>query len=206
MADTSSYDDALAHLRASCEVMAELIETHRPPGFAPVAPEKYFDVLVVSIIGQQLSVRAADTIEARLRQLVGPLTPEGLLQASHDDLRAVGFSRSKVAYSHGLAEAFLDNTITPHLLTDAPDETVVSTLTALKGIGPWTAEMFMMFGLGRLDVFSPGDLGLRRSMEHFFGDSSPSIAERWKPYRSVAAWYLWEHSDQLQGRVIDPQA
>lgn len=204
MTPQAPYAEALAHLGDRCEVMAGLIDIHRPPGFAPVEPEKYFDVLVCSIVGQQLSVRAADTIEARLRALVGPLTPEGLLDAREEDLRAVGFSRSKVAYSHGLAEAFLNNTITPHLLTDAPDETVVSTLTAVKGIGPWTAEMFMMFGLGRLDVWSQGDLGLRRSMEHFFGEATPAIAERWRPYRSVAAWYLWEHSDQLQGRIIPP--
>lgn len=204
MAQSTPYDEALVHLSAHCEVMAGLIDTHRPPGFAPVDPADYFDVLVCSIIGQQLSVRAADTIEARLRALVGPLTPERLLNASEDDLRGVGFSRSKVAYSHGVANAFVTNTITPHLLTDAPDDTVVSTLTALKGIGPWTAEMFMIFGLGRLDVWSPGDLGLRRSMEHFFGETTVTITERWKPYRSVAAWYLWEHSDQLQGRVITP--
>ena len=204
MTQPKNYDQALTHLSAHCDVMAGLIEIHRPPGFAPVEPEKYFDVLVCSIVGQQLSVRAADTIEARLRALVGPLNPERLLATSEQDLRAVGFSRSKVAYSHGLAEAFLNNTITPHLLTDAPDDAVISTLTALKGIGPWTAEMFMMFGLGRLDVWSQGDLGLRRSMEHFFCEATPAIAERWKPYRSVAAWYLWEHSDQLQGRIITP--
>lgn len=204
MASTVKYDEALAHLSDRCEVMAGLIDTHRPPGFAPVEPDKYFDVLVCSIVGQQLSVRAADTIEARLRALVGPLTPERVLNASAQDLRAVGFSRSKVAYSHGLAEAFTHSTISPHLLTDAPDDTVVSTLTALKGIGPWTAEMFMIFGLGRLDVWSQGDLGLRRAMEHFFGEATPAIAERWQPYRSVAAWYLWEHSDQLQGRIITP--
>ncbi|AVG23260.1 DNA 3-methyladenine glycosylase II [Pontimonas salivibrio] len=204
MTPQAPYAEALTHLGDRCEVMAGLIGIHRPPGFAPVEPEKYFDVLVCSIVGQQLSVRAADTIEARLRALVGPLTPERILDAREEDLRALGFSRSKVAYSHGLAEAFLNNTITPHLLTDAPDETVVSTLTAVKGIGPWTAEMFMMFGLGRLDVWSQGDLGLRRSMEHFFGEATPAIAERWRPYRSVAAWYLWEHSDQLQGRIIPP--
>jgi DNA-3-methyladenine glycosylase II len=196
------YAPALEYLSGACTVMADLIDRHRSPRFDPVGPEKYFDVLVCSIVGQQLSVRAADTIEARLRQLVGQLQPENFAPVTDEELRAVGLSYSKIAYTRGLADAFANETITPHQLTDAPDEEVSSTLTALKGIGPWTAEMFMIFGLGRLDVWSPGDLGLRRSVEHFFGSSEPTIAERWRPYRSVAAWYLWEHSDQLQGRIV----
>ena len=199
---TGRYDTAIEHLRNACEVMASLIDQHRSPRFDPVEPERYFDVLVCSIVGQQLSVRAADTIEARLRELVGPLQPEAFEAVSDDQLRGVGLSRSKVAYTRGLAEAFGSGTISPHQLSDAEESEIHTTLTALKGIGPWTAEMFMMFGLGRLDVWSPGDLGLRRSVEHFFGQWDPSVADRWRPYRSVAAWYLWEHSDQLQGRVV----
>ena len=198
----SRFASAIDHLRGACSVMEQLIDQHRSPRFAAVQPEKYFDVLVCSIVGQQLSVRAADTIEGRLRELVGELQPERFDPITDEQLRAVGLSRSKVAYTRGLADAFRSGTITPHLLTDAADEDVAATLTALKGIGPWTAEMFMMFGLGRLDVWSPGDLGLRRSVEHFFGSREPTVADRWRPYRSVAAWYLWEHSDQLQGRIV----
>lgn len=199
----SKYQLAIDHLRAACEVMDRLVAMHRSPRFEAVAPEKYFDVLVCSIVGQQLSVRAADTIEGRLRDLAGELTPAHLVRLDDDQLRGVGLSRSKVAYIRGLAEAFETTEITPELLTDAPDHEVSSVLTAVKGIGPWTAEMFMIFGLGRMDIWSPGDLGLRRSVEHFFGSSDPAIADRWKPYRSVAAWYLWEHSDQLQGRIVE---
>lgn len=198
-----AYREAINHLRNNCDVMEKLIATHRSPRFDAVAPEKYFDVLVCSIVGQQLSVRAADTIETRLRDLAGELTPTHLARLDDEQLRGVGLSRSKVAYIRGLAEAFETTQITPELLTDAPDHEVSSVLTAVKGIGPWTAEMFMIFGLGRVDIWSPGDLGLRRSVEHFFGSSDPAIADRWKPYRSVAAWYLWEHSDQLQGRIIE---
>lgn len=196
------YPEAIDHLASSCEVMAELVKHHRSPRFGAVEPNRYFDVLVCSIVGQQLSVRAADTIEARLRQLVGRLQPESVSALDDEDLRAVGLSRSKVAYTKGLAQAFGDGRIVPEALRIGSDEEVVESLTALKGIGPWTAEMFMIFGLGRLDIWSPGDLGLRRALEHFFGSSKPEIAERWRPYRSVAAWYLWEHSDQLQGRIV----
>ena len=182
--------------------MATLIATHRPPQLEPVHPERYFDVLVCSIIGQQLSVRAADTIEGRLRNLVDSLTPPSILMASEEDLRGIGLSRSKVSYVKGLAEAFTAQQLTPERLERSDDVEITAALTAVKGIGPWTAEMFLIFGLARLDVWSPGDLELRRSIEHFFGSSDPAIADRWRPYRSIAAWYLWEHSDQLQGRVV----
>jgi DNA-3-methyladenine glycosylase II len=204
MNPSSELTIALAHLRERCEVMASLIDTHRPPRLNPVSPERYFDVLVCSIVGQQLSVRAADTIEARLRALVGELQPRALLAKSDDDLRAIGLSRSKVAYAKGIAEAFLSGRIDPQQLESASDDEVVESLTALKGIGPWTAQMFQIFGLARLDIWSPGDLGLSRALEHFFGSAEPELAERWRPYRSVAAWYLWEHSDQLVGRKVDP--
>ena len=195
-----SLSEGIAHLRDACEVMNELIDRHRPPQLSPVAPERYFDVLACSIVGQQLSVKAADTIEARLRELVGELTPARVLAVDDDALRAVGLSRSKVAYTKGLAEAFHSGEVNPLELEKADDPSIRETLIALKGIGPWTAEMFMIFGLGHLDVWSPGDLGLRRAVEHYFGEYHDEIAERWQPYRSIAAWYLWEHSDGLVGR------
>lgn len=201
MVHSEQVKEGVATLHASCDVMASLIDSHRAPEFAPVTPERYFDVLVCSIVGQQLSVRAADTIESRLRALVGELTPDGFTPVDDEQLRAVGLSRSKVTYIRGLQEAFGSGLIDPHHLSEAAEPEVASQLTALKGIGPWTAEMFMIFGLGKLDVWSPGDLGLRRTVEHFFGEYRDEIAERWRPYRSIAAWYLWEHSDTLMGRA-----
>lgn len=190
-------------LRDACEVMASLIDTHRPPGFAPVEPAKYFDVLVCSIIGQQLSVRAADTIEGRVRELAGKLTPGAFTGHSDEDMRAVGLSFQKISYIRGIEDAFVSGQITPDFLATADDHSIQQSLTALKGVGPWTAEMFMIFGLGRLDVWSPGDLGLRRAVEYYFGELTPTTADRWTPYRSIAAWYLWEHSDTLAGRVVN---
>ena len=198
----TDIESGITHLRGQCEVMATLIDSHRPPQLAPVDPSRYFDVLVCSIIGQQLSVRAADTIEARLRDLIGPITPQAILESADEDLRGIGFSRSKANYAKGLAESFDSGRITPEALRDGDDADTIATLTAVKGIGPWTAEMFLIFALARPDVWSPGDLGLRRSVEFFFHSSEATVADRWRPYRSIAAWYLWEHSDQLQGRIV----
>jgi len=193
-------DHALAHLHATCDVMARLIDAYPTPNIGPVPEDRFFDSLVASIIGQQLSVKAAATIEGRVRDLVGDLTPEAVSQTPADALRVAGLSRSKVAYVGHLADAFQDGTITPSLLSEAPDADVISTLTTVRGVGVWTAEMFLIFGLGRPDVWSQGDLGLRKGVKALFdhdeATTSTDIAHRWAPYRSIAAWYVWEHSDR----------
>ena len=190
---------SLKHLSEACNVMAVLIDAYPEPVIGPVPEDKYFDSLVASIIGQQLSVKAAATIEGRVRDLVGDLTPEAVLGTSPDALRQAGLSHSKVAYVGHLADAFHDGTITPSVLTAAPDSEVISTLTTVRGVGVWTAEMFLIFGLGRPDVWSSGDLGLTKGVRALFGDDVTPLDianERWAPYRSLAAWYVWEHSDR----------
>jgi DNA-3-methyladenine glycosylase II len=191
-------DAALNHLASSCEVMATLIDRYPTPGFGPVEPDKYFDCLGSSIIGQQLSVKAAATIESRVRQVLGEFTPEALNQVDGQALREAGLSRAKAEYLHHLADAFTSGAVVPRLLTDLPDEDVISTLTPIRGVGRWTAEMFLIFGLGRTDVWSAGDGGLTKGVKVFFGeDAVPTeVATRWAPYRSVAAWYVWEHVDR----------
>ena len=179
--------------------MAVLIDAYPTPVIGPVPEDKYFDSLVASIIGQQLSVKAAATIEGRVRELVGDLTPEAVTNTSPEALRAAGLSYSKVAYVGHLADAFRDGTISPAALTAAPDADVISTLTTVRGVGVWTAEMFLIFGLGRPDVWSVGDLGLTKGVRALFGDNVTPLDvanERWSPYRSLAAWYVWEHSDR----------
>lgn len=194
---TLSLAAATKHLAESCEVMAELIPKHTPPSIDPKPPEQYFDVLVSSIIGQQLSVKAADTIEARVRAGIRPFTPSCLAASSQDQLREYGLSNSKATYVIGLAEAFASGLIDPKVLASSSDVEITQTLIQLKGIGPWTIEMFLIFGMGHLDVWSPGDLGLKKAVWSLFGpESDPvTISDRWRPYRSVAALYLWEHSD-----------
>jgi DNA-3-methyladenine glycosylase II len=189
---------ALAYLSDTCAVIAKLSQVYTPPVIAPQPPERYFEILVSSIIGQQLSVKAADTIEARLRQAVDAMTPEGLANQDLELLRQQGLSYSKANYILGLAEAFGTGVIDPLALEAMDPAEVIATLTALKGIGPWTAEMFLIFGMGHPDIWSPGDLGLRKAVEAHFGmkQSSSEIAERWAPYRSYAALYLWEYVDK----------
>ena len=189
--------EAQEHLSSVCEVMATLIPRHTPPDISPKAPEQYFSVLVSSILGQQLSVKAADTIEGRVVDALGPHDPEVLAEMTVEELREHGLSRSKASYIIGMAEAFRSGEIDPHQLSRADTETVIQKLTGLKGIGPWTAEMFLIFGMGHPDVWSPGDLGLRNAVWAHFGEDTnlTEIADRWKPFRSYAALYLWEFSD-----------
>ena len=150
---------AQAHLSASSEVMADLISRFVPPPIDPKPPELYFDVLVSSIIGQQLSVKAADTIEARLRTLAGEMNPQRILELDPPEMREQGLSYSKISYLHALADAFHQGSLEPHALKTMPEADITASLTAVKGIGLWTAEMFMIFGMGRPDIWSPGDLG-----------------------------------------------
>lgn len=190
--------EALAYLQDTCEVIAKLAQVYTPPVISPQPPSRYFEILVSSIIGQQLSVKAADTIEARLRQAVAEITPEGLAGQDLELLREQGLSYSKANYILGLAEAFSTGAIDPHELESMEPSAVITTLTALKGIGPWTAEMFLIFGMGHPDIWSPGDLGLRKAVEAHFGadQTSSEVAKRWAPYRSYAALYLWEYVDK----------
>jgi DNA-3-methyladenine glycosylase II len=149
---------------------------------------------VASIIGQQLSVKAADTIEARFRGLVSALTPESVRALDPTLMREQGLSHSKIAYIHNLADAFLAGELDADELAELPEKDISQRLTAVKGIGPWTAEMFMIFGMGRPDVWSPGDLGLRKAVWALFGEDADltAVSDVWSPYRSYASLYLWK--------------
>ena len=194
---TTRHLEALDHLRGTSEVMAKLIDDYELRHITPKPPGEYFDVLVGTIISQQLSVKAADTIESRFRDAVGGFSPETLANLSVEDMRQHGLSQSKATYIQGLAHAFLDGRLDPLELEGMSDAEITQSLTALKGIGPWTVEMFLMFGMGHPDVWSPGDLGLRNALSALFGeDSDPlELTNTWRPYRTYAALYLWEYSD-----------
>jgi DNA-3-methyladenine glycosylase II len=194
----SEQEKAVAYLVSQCEVIAQLSVRYTPPVISAQPPERYFDILVATIIGQQLSVKAADTIEARLRTSLSVITPATVVNTGEDELRALGLSYSKARYIRGLAEAFSQGTLTPEGLSGMEPAEVVRELTALKGIGPWSAEMFLIFGQGHPDVWSPGDYGLKKAVEAHFGEGvdTVSVASRWSPYRSYAALYLWEYVDK----------
>jgi DNA-3-methyladenine glycosylase II len=166
-------------------------------------PKGDFESLVDAIVSQQLSIKAAATIHGRLVQLLGwDVRPEVVLATPPEALRQVGLSGQKATYLYALAEAFQTRPEAYLHLSEMDDDSVVSTLTAIKGIGVWTAQMFLMFNLLREDVFPIGDLGVRRAMEHHLFEgvtqTHPVLIERaeiWKPYRSVASLYLWKCVD-----------
>ncbi|NIS30967.1 MAG: DNA-3-methyladenine glycosylase 2 family protein, partial [Actinobacteria bacterium] len=158
-----------------------------------------FERLVTSIVNQQLSGESAAAIHGRLTDRF-EITPEALLAADQDALRETGLSGSKVDYVKSVAEAFQDGRIDPDRLAAMDDDEVVDALTEVRGVGVWTAKMFMMFVLGREDVFPVEDLGIRRGMERLFGDDIERAwmverAAEWAPYRTYASRYLWRAVD-----------
>ncbi|HID83131.1 MAG TPA: DNA-3-methyladenine glycosylase 2 family protein [Chromatiales bacterium] len=161
-----------------------------------------FDTLISSIIAQQLSVKAANTIESRVRKVAGKKYKSNkLLSIPHQTLRECGLSNRKAEYILGIAQAVNDKFLDFNTLAELDDRDVIQQLVKLRGVGQWTAEMLMIFSLGRTDIFSSQDIGLQRGMKSLFGKKASSLpameklAERWRPYRSVASWYLWKIVD-----------
>ena len=159
--------------------------------------EKLYEELVESIIGQQLSGKAADTIFKRFLALFNNKfpTPEKLMKTDAEKLRSAGMSYSKAAYIKNIANAFKNGDLDSKKLKKMSDEDVKKELTKIKGVGNWTAEMILIFTLKREDVFSLGDAGLRRAIKNLYNiDKEKDIlklSENWKPNRSFACWYLW---------------
>lgn len=188
-------DDAELHLRAADPLMAELIDRVGPVE-RPQLREPFI-ALARSIVGQQLSVKAAQTIWMRLN-LGGPMTPERILETSEDELRSAGLSRGKASYLRDLSERVLDGRLDLASLPVMSDDDIMAEVTQVKGIGRWSAEMFLIFSLGRPDVLALDDVGLLRAAGWLLGlgrnATSPELAEageKWRPYRSVASLYLW---------------
>lgn len=159
--------------------------------------------LARSIAGQQLSVKAASTIWERIKEFLNEeITPVKLLAARDEDLRQAGLSRQKIKYIKNLAQAVKDGTVQLDKMKDLADEEVIAQMTTVKGIGRWTAEMFLIFSLARPDVFSFGDVGLYNAMIKLYGEpltkiKQEEIVERWKPYRTYASLLLWESLDNV---------
>jgi DNA-3-methyladenine glycosylase II len=200
----SSARGALAHLRASDPVLARLIDSIGPLGESrdgrPDRDDNY-GALLRAIVGQQLSVYAARAIYGRLLTRYGgrPPTPAEIIADEPDELRAAaGLSHAKVNYLRSLAEHVISGQLELEKLDALSDEEVIAELVAVKGLGLWTAHMFLMFHLERADVLPVGDLGIRRAIELAYGlDSLPkpaqmeAIAEPWRPHRTLACRYLW---------------
>jgi DNA-3-methyladenine glycosylase II len=173
------------------------------------APDIYCG-LIQAIVSQQLSTKAAATIYARFRALLPKdtePTPDAVLPLSDETLRGVGLSRQKIGYLRDLSQKMLDGSLRPDALHSLADEAVVEMLTEIKGIGRWTAEMILIFRLLRPDILPLGDLGIVKAIQKAYGLPKPpdarrmlKIAEPWRPYRSVASWYLWASLDVARAR------
>jgi DNA-3-methyladenine glycosylase II len=198
---------AVDALRQADPVMERLIEEHGAlvrRDLKRERPGDAYGALLRSIVGQQLSTKAASTIYGRMLELFGghAPTPKQLLKADPDKIRAAGLSRPKIAYLRDLAQHVEEGTLELERLPDLPDEEVAAQLTAIKGLGQWTADMFLMFHLGRPDVLPVGDQGIRRAVKveyrlRKFPDPKrlEKLARPWRPYRTLACLYLWSSLD-----------
>jgi DNA-3-methyladenine glycosylase II len=198
---------AVAALREADPVMAGLVERNTAVVRRDLKRERPGDAygtLIRSIVGQQLSTKAAATIYGRVLELFGKHTPtpKQLLKADPEKLRGAGLSRAKVAYLRDLAEHVEDGALELERLPELPDEEVAAQLTAIKGLGQWTADMFLMFHLGRPDILPVGDQGIRRAIQVEYGlrklpdaKRMQTIAKPWRPYRTLASLYLWSSLD-----------
>jgi len=193
---------ARRHLRAADPVLRSIIDRVGP--YTLRFERDRFGLLVRSIVSQQISTTAARAIRQRLHALAEPagLTADNLLRYSLDQLRGVGLSQQKASYIMDLAAKVADGTVDLRRIGRLPDEQVIETLIRVKGIGRWTAQMFLIFSLGRPDVFPHDDLGVRAAIRDHYGladlpdkSTSHAIAAAWRPYASVASWYCWRSLD-----------
>ncbi len=189
---------ARRHLRKVDEVMREII--HRVGPVKLRLERNRFAMLVRSIISQQISTSAARSIRRRLEELLSPgsITPADIARLKARQLRSVGLSGQKASYIQDLAGKVNSGELNLRQIGRLSDERVIEQLTRVRGIGHWTAQMFLMFSLGRTDVFPHGDLGIRSAIRQAYGldelpdrRQSEEIAEPWHPHATIASWYLW---------------
>lgn len=194
------------HLMKVDPTLKQVIKSVGP--FTARTSRNRFATLVHSILSQQISVAAARTIRQRLHDEVGDegLTPTAILSLDLEQLRGLGISRQKGTYALDLAEKVHTGQLNLQQIHRHDDEQAIAELIQVKGIGRWTAQMFLMFSLGRMDVLPVDDLGLRNSVQRFYGleelpgaDTMHEIARPWRPFATVASWYLW------QGLEVSPE-
>ena len=204
-----NHEHAHQLLRASHPRMAELIARSRRYNITPALSIRPFDALAESIAYQQLSGKAAATIFGRVRALYPKrkwLDPEQLLATPDETLRAAGLSRAKTAALKDLAAKTIDGTVPAgRALIRMSDDEIITRLTAVRGIGRWTVEMLLLFDLGRPDVWPVDDYGVRKGFAKTFGRRKlptpkqlMKFGEKWRPYRSMAAWYFWRALDTAE--------
>jgi DNA-3-methyladenine glycosylase II len=198
----SYWQQAASEISRSDRVMAESVA--RYPGRGLISRGDPFGTLARSIVGQQISVKAADSVWARFVAALPAVTPANVLACQTEVLRACGLSARKVEYIGDLARHFAEGQIHVDHWASMSDAEIIAELTAVRGIGVWTAEMFLIFNQLRPDVFPVDDIGLQKAVAlHYFDGQRPARTallehgERWRPWRSVATWYLWRSLDPL---------
>ncbi|MFT3929146.1 MAG: hypothetical protein QM709_02510 [Spongiibacteraceae bacterium] len=196
------WQEACAHLSKRCKVMKKLIASY--PEAALRTRGNPFQTLARAIVGQQISVKAAQSVWNKFEIAIDKVTPENVLAASDEVLRAAGLSRQKVLYLRDLSTHFSTGKIKPRRWHSMEDEAVIAELCDVKGIGRWTAEMFLIFYLMRPNVWPVDDIGLIRAVEkHYFGGERISKQQvrdhldRYAPWATVATWYLWRSLDPI---------
>ena len=196
------WPEAKAHLSKKDRVLRKLIRTY-PDAMLNTRGDA-FQTLARSIVGQQISVKAAQAVWDRFALCAGAVTPQRVLELRAEELRACGFSGQKVVYVKDLARHFQEGLIKPRRWTRLADEAVIEDLVRVKGIGRWSAEMFLLFRMMRPNILPVGDLGLQRAMEKLYNGGEPltrdemrAIGEPWQPWSSVATWYLWRSLDPI---------
>jgi DNA-3-methyladenine glycosylase II len=196
------WEEAKEYLAAKDDIMAGLIASY--PDDAMINYQNPFYTLVKAIVGQQISVKAANAISKRLELLLGTISTTNYLASHETDLRNCGLSRQKIIYLTNIAQGFEDGTLTPETWINMSDEEVTSQLISIKGIGPWTAQMFLIFHLHRKDVLPLADLGLIKAIQRYYGmrqslnkEQIQELSKQWQPYRTVATWYLWRSLDPI---------
>jgi len=210
MAFQQKLRQAEQHISRNDKYLAAVIVASGPCTIKPHTD--HYGELVSGIVGQQLSTKAAATIWKRVLDLFGGKmpTPEQLLKIEDQKLRDTGLSWAKVGYVKDLAEHIRDKRLDLDHISTMPNQQLIEQLTAVKGLGEWSAHMFMMFGLGRLDILPVGDLGIKKSIMMLYRlDNMPDPAKirtiakdnSWHPYESVAAWYLWQSLDNNPQKV-----
>lgn len=189
-------EDAINHLQSDSD-LRPLIEEHGEIGLNTA--EDSFKRFTVSIINQQLSTASASAIRDRVFDQF-EVNPQAMLEADEAALRETGLSRQKIEYIRNIAEAYIGQGLGPEYFEGMDDSAVISELTDIKGVGPWSAKMYLLFCLGRPDVFPVEDLGIRKGMyslytEEMDRDEMFEVAEKWRPYRSYASRYIWRAYD-----------
>ena len=203
--DEKEVRAGIRYLKTTDPVLGEVIGLVGPFTLKP--QKQGYEILVRSILSQQISTSAASTIRNRLQDLLPGrrIRPEALDALTDDQLQKAGVSTQKRTYIRDLTRCTLDGSISFRRIRKASDEEAIEELIQVKGIGRWTAQMYLIFSLGRLDVFAPDDLGLRNAVDRLYNvpEEAPRkhyevLAEAWSPYRSIASWYLWRSLEKKQ--------